>query len=145
MKFFAVAFPAALLMASVAAADPIEDREELMEGRADQMKILVPIAQARQPFDAATVMAALQTLNENAQAGLNIDALWPEGSEGGDTLPAVWTDRAGFQAAAEKFATDVSAAVEANPQDLESYQAAFRAVAANCSSCHENFRDPDED
>lgn len=145
MKLFAIAFPVAMLMATAAIADPIEEREELMEGRADQMQILVPIAQGRQPFDAAAVMAALEALQENAQRGQDIDALWPEGSEGGDSLPTVWSDREDFQAAADKFASDVNAAVEANPQDLESFQALFKTVAANCSGCHENFRDPDED
>ena len=69
-------------------------------------------------------------------------ALWPEGSNTGDTesSPKVWEDMAGFQAANDKFAADTAAAVAAAPQDLAAFQAVFGPVASNCGSCHEAYR-----
>ena len=35
---------------------------------------------------------------------------------------------------------DTAAAVAANPQDLASFQTAFKQVTANCGACHQTFR-----
>lgn len=143
MKILTIASAIAVGLAATSSfADPLEDRKNLMKERGAQMRILGPIAQGQQPFDADAVMAALEVLNTNAQASTDIEALWPAGSEGGDTksAPAIWQDREGFQAASDKYAADVAAAVEANPQDLEAFQAVFGPVAGNCGSCHEGYR-----
>ena len=142
MRLLAYAAAATSLMIAGAAADPIEDRKANMKERGALMRVLAPIAQGQQPFDAATVLDALEQMNTVAQAATDIDALWPQGSDSGDTkaAEAIWTDRAGFEAANGKFATDVAAALEAAPQDLASFQAVFGPVAANCGSCHEVYR-----
>lgn len=143
MKLLTIASAVAMtVLATASQADPIEDRKNLMKERGGQMRVLGPIAQGQQPFDAAAVMAALETLNTNAKAGTDIDALWPAGSEAGDTksAPSIWADRGGFKAAAEKYAADVAAAVAANPQDLQAFQAVFGPVAGNCGACHGAFR-----
>jgi cytochrome c556 len=142
MKFFAIAASTALLLGVTAAsADPVEDRQALMKERGAQMQVLVPIAQEKKPFDAAAVMDALQTLADNA-ARVDVEALWPEGSTGGDndTAPAAWENFDEFKAAHEKFKADAEAAVAANPQDLEAFKPVFGSVAQNCSSCHESYR-----
>jgi cytochrome c556 len=141
MRLLAFAASAAMLIVTAASADPIEDRKNIMKERAAQMRVLGPIAQGQQPFDAAAVMAALETLNANAMA-TDVDALWPAGTETGDTksAPKIWEDMAGFKAAMDKYKADVAAAVEANPQDLASFQAVFGPLAANCGSCHETYR-----
>ena len=56
------------LLATSAIADPIEDRKALMKERGGVMQVLVPIAQGKQPFDAAVVMEQLEKLNANAQS-----------------------------------------------------------------------------
>lgn len=141
MKFFAIAASALLLGATTASADPIEDRQALMKERGAQMKVLVPMAQEKQPFDAAAAFAALEKLAANA-ASTNVEALWPEGSTGGDndTAPAAWENFDEFKAAHDKFKADTEAAVAANPQDLESFKPVFGSVAQNCGSCHETYR-----
>ena len=141
MRLLAFAASAALLTVASANADPIEDRKNIMKERGAQMRVLGPIAQGQQPFDAAAVLQALETLNANA-AATDIDALWPAGTETGDTksAPKIWEDMAGFKAAHEKYAADVAAALAANPQDLAAFQAAFGPVAANCGSCHQAYR-----
>lgn len=141
MKFFAVAASALLLGMTVASADPVEDRQAIMKERGGAMQVLVPIAQEKNPFDAAAVMEALKTLEANA-AEVDVDALWPEGSTGGDSdsAPAIWENFDEFKAAHAKFKADVDAAVAANPQDLDSFKAVFGTVAQNCGACHERFR-----
>ncbi|HWK15018.1 MAG TPA: cytochrome c [Rhizobiaceae bacterium] len=132
---------AALLITSAASADPIADRKSLMKERGAQMRVLGPIAQGKAPFDAAAVLDALEKLNANAQA-TDIEALWPAGSETGDTKsgPAIWSDREGFAAAETKLEDDLAAAVAAKPADLAAFQAVFGPVAADCGACHEKYR-----
>lgn len=123
-----------------AIADPIDDRQTLMKERGQIMRTLGPIAQGRQPFEAATVMAALERLNANAQAH-DVATLYPAGSEGGDAAAAIWTDMNGFRAADERFKQGVAAALAAAPQDLDAFRASFGPAAQNCGACHENYRD----
>ncbi|MCG6113658.1 MAG: cytochrome c [Mesorhizobium sp.] len=130
------------LTMSGAGADIIDDRQANMKERGDVMRILGPIAQGQQPFDAEVVLAALERLNENA-LGENIMEYFPEGSEtGGDTraAPAIWEDTETFVRIESTYATNVQAAVDAGPEDLDGFRAAFGPVAAQCGACHERFR-----
>jgi cytochrome c556 len=130
------------LLAGNALADPIADRKAIMKERGGIVGgQLAPIAKAEKPYDAAAVMAALQALDANAK-NFDVDALFPAGSEMGDTKasPKIWEDMAGFKAAADKYAADVAAAVAANPQDAAAFQPLFGAIASNCGSCHQGYR-----
>lgn len=144
MRMLAIAASAAMIatsFASIAGADPIADRKQNMRDRAAQMRVLGPIAQGQQPFDATAVHAALDALNTAAQA-TDVAALWPAGSETGDTKssPKIWEDMAGFTAAMDKFKADAAAAAAAKPADLAAFQAVFGPVAGNCGSCHQAYR-----
>jgi|SRR5690606_34824173 len=142
MKLFVLAAAALSVTIAGAAADPLEQRKANMKERGQIMRILGPIAQGRADFDAATVNEALAKLETNAEGGADIDALWPEGSDTGDTkaAPAIWENFDAFKAESEKYAQAVAAAVAAAPQDLAAFQAAFDPVGASCGSCHENYR-----
>ncbi|HRP79898.1 MAG TPA: cytochrome c, partial [Aquamicrobium sp.] len=142
MKLFVLAAAALSVTIAGAAADPLEQRKANMKERGQIMRILGPIAQGRADFDAATVNEALAKLETNAEGGADIDALWPEGSDTGDTkaAPAIWENFDAFKAESEKYAQAVAAAVAAAPQDLAAFQAAFGPVGASCGSCHENYR-----
>lgn len=142
MKLFALAVAALSLTVAGASADPIEQRKANMKERGGIMRILGPIAQGKADFDAAAVNEALAALEANARAAADAEALWPQGSDTGDTKssPAVWADFDAFKAANAKYDEAVEAAVAAAPQDLAAFQAAFGPVGATCGSCHENFR-----
>jgi cytochrome c556 len=76
-----------------------------------------------------------------------IPAMFPEGTDipPSDALPALWSDRAGFNAAAEGFVvatTAVNQAVAAN--DKVAYRAALDQVGKACSACHDKYRKPEE-
>lgn len=142
MKKLLLALSAVALAASAAVADPIADRQALMKANGKAAGQLAAIAKGEKPFDAAAVLAALQTLNDDAQK-LDVATLFPAGSEtGGDTTasPKIWEDTAGFQAAVDKFRTAAAAAVAAPPADVDGVKAALGALGQNCSSCHETFR-----
>ena len=74
----------------------------------------------------------------------NVPAMFPTGTEqGGDTkaLPAIWSDRSGFEAAAAKLVSasdELAKAAEAN--DTEAFGNAFKAVGGACGNCHKNYR-----
>lgn len=130
------------LTMSAAGADIIKERQAIMKERGDIMRVLGPIAQGQQPFDADTVLAALEQMNENA-IGETIMEYFPEGTEtGGETraLPAIWEDPDSFAEIETTYAANVQAAVDAAPEDLDGFRAAFSPVAAQCGACHERFR-----
>ena len=139
MKYFAIAASILMLGTATASADPISDRQALMKERGGAMGVLVPIAQGKNPFDAAAVMAALESLEANAEKA-DVDVLWAPGTEGGKSSPKIWEDMDGFKAAHAKFDADVEAAIAANPQDLDAFQAVFGTVAGNCGACHQAYR-----
>lgn len=141
MRRIAFAFSAIAVFATAAMAGPIEDRQAFMKQNGRLLGALGPMAKGEQPFDAAQAIAMLQAFNEHSQT-LDVAAMFPEGSEEGDTRasPKIWEDMAGFQAAVDEFKADAAAAAAANPQDVEALQAQMAAVGANCGSCHEAYR-----
>jgi len=124
---------------------PQETRHELMEGVGDAAKPVGKMLKGEQEFDAAVAMESFQTWS--VAAG-NFGDLFPEGSETGydtEAKATIWTDRDGFNAQLETYATAVDAAIEANPQDLEALKAATGPVWKACKGCHEEYRVEDED
>lgn len=142
MKFLALAAASLVLVTGSAMADPVADRKANMKERGAVMRVLAPVAQGKEAFDAATVLDALEKMNASAQAAKDVEAYYPAGTETGDTkaAPAIWSDRAGFQKATDEFAAATQAAVDAAPQDLEAFRAVFGPVGAGCGTCHEAYR-----
>lgn len=141
MRKLILAISALALAGTAAFADPVADRKALMKANGKAAGQLSAIAKGEQPFDAAAVLAALTTINENAQK-IDVAALFPAGTDKGDTTasPKIWEDMAGFQAKVDKFKTDSAAATTAPPQDVEALKATLGAVGSNCGGCHETFR-----
>jgi cytochrome c556 len=132
-----------IIFAGGAFANPIEDRQALMNSFGRIVgRDLVPFARGDKPYDAAAVLASLQALDAQA-AKFDVEALFPVGSETGETkaAPQIWEDRAGFQAAADKFKGDIAAAVAAAPQDLETFGPLLDTIGGNCRACHGPYRD----
>lgn len=142
MRKLILAISALAIVTSAAFADPIADRQALMKANGKAMGALVPITKGEKPFDAAVVLEALKTLNDDAQ-NLDVAVLFPAGSDtGGDTTasPKIWEDMAGFQAKVDKFKADAAAALAAPPQDANALGAAVGMLGQNCGGCHEMFR-----
>jgi cytochrome c556 len=141
MKKLVLAVAALALAGTAAFADPVADRQALMKANGKAMGAIVPMTKGEKPFDAAVVLDALQTINNDAQK-LDVATLFPAGTDQGDTeaSPKIWEDMAGFQAKVDKFKADAAAAVAAPPQDVEALKATLGAVGSNCGGCHETFR-----
>jgi cytochrome c556 len=141
MKKLLLAISLFALTVSAATADPVADRQALMKANGKAVGQLAAIAKGEQPFDAAAVLAALTTLNDDAQK-LDVAALFPAGSDTGDTTasPKIWQDMAGFQAKVDKFKADTAAALATPPADVDGVKAALGVIGQNCGGCHELFR-----
>jgi cytochrome c556 len=72
-------------------------------------------------------------------------ARFPAGSGSGDTraLPAIWTDRAGFETANTNMVTQLRALqAAANSGDQAAFGATFQQTGATCGACHRPYRGP---
>jgi cytochrome c556 len=135
---FAVAAAAA---SAFAAEDPIFTRKSLMDANGAAAGAGAAMLKGEVPFNPAVAKSTLMTMHAVAYT---LGDYVPAGSDSGDTKasPKIWEDAEGWSAALARFQSDVDAALAANPQDLDSYKAAFGQVAANCKSCHESFKLP---
>ena len=83
-------------------------------------------------------VAAMQTVLDNYT---HMPALFPEGSEGGDALPAIWQNWEGFTAIIETGRAGAEAAVAAaEAGDTAGYNSGLQTVMATCNQCHQQFR-----
>ncbi|MFK7744786.1 MAG: cytochrome c [Roseobacter sp.] len=121
---------------------PTEKREAIMSDVGKSTKTIGDMLKGTTDFDAAAANAALVSMREGVEGFVD---LYPEGTEGETTnkylaAPAVWTDRAGFEAESAKFEAALDTAIAANVQDKEALAAVFGAVGQSCRSCHEGYR-----
>ena len=125
------------LRAAWADEDPIKDRRDLMKANGEATKTVVGMLKGA-PFDLAAVKTALQTYADTAAKA---PTLFPDTSKTGDTnaLPAIWDNKADFNARFAKFAADVDAASTAIV-DQASFKATMPGVLKNCGGCHEQYR-----
>jgi cytochrome c556 len=131
---------AAFATTAVLAASPIEERQAAMKAVGKATGELAKIAKKEVDFDAATVKANAQTIHDKLTAA---KVLFPEGSETGyktHALPAIWTDRATFEAALKR-AQEASLAMTQVTTEQE-FMPALNKLGGACKNCHEKFRKP---
>ena len=135
----AAAFAALGLTAVVAQSDPIATRKAVMKENGNQSRIAREMIEGKQPFNLDAAKKVLTTFAETNDKAKN---LWPDNSKtGGDTaaLPAVWENKADFDAKLAKFSNDAKAA-GAKVKDLDSFKAEMGEVGKNCGGCHQTYR-----
>ena len=144
MKFKLAVAVAALSVGFVGMAvgqdDPIPARQELMKMNGAAMKKVGAMVKGETPYNATEAADAMKIIADDMT---EFPSLFPTGSDQGDTKAgeAIWSDTAGFQAAAAKLMTDAKAAQEAAGGGLETFSPAFEQVAANCGGCHKIYRE----
>jgi cytochrome c556 len=131
----------ALAVTAVAAqSDPIAARKALMKSNGDQAKVGAAMAKGEAPFDLTKAQAIFATFADSATKA---PALFPETAKtGGETaaLPAIWENKADFEARLVKFGTDSKAAQSA-VKDFETFKATWGSLLKdNCGGCHEKYR-----
>ncbi len=112
-----------------------EYRHHTMEAVGGHMQAMVDILQQKVPHTAHLALHA----NAMADLASIADTLFPEGSEGGEALPAIWEDPEDF---AEKLAAFEEAA--AGLKDAvggAGFGPAFQELGQSCKSCHDNYRE----
>ena len=117
--------------------DPIAARKALMKANGQAAQLGNKMAKGEEPFTVEkgkSVFAAYQKVS-------TAHALFPEGSKTGDTaaLPAVWENKADFEAKLTKLANEAKTA-EGKVTDLDSFKAQFTEVQKNCGACHQTYR-----
>lgn len=137
---------AALAVASSVFADddPVHQRHELMESVGKAAKPVGQMLRGEAEYDSAALMKSLLVWQD---VGGKFGALFPPGSETGEgteAAPAIWEDRAGFEAALAKWQDAVDAAIEADPGTLEAAKPVVGPVFQACKGCHDNYRISDE-
>jgi len=145
MKVIAVLVVALIAISSTANTnagdDPILARQELMEGMKDNgLKPMVGMARGEVEFDAAAVVAGLEIMKDVAEKAGD---LFPEGSETGhdtEALPAIWTDRDGFNQKLADYGAAVDRAAAAPPQSVDELKVMLDDVLGTCKGCHDDYR-----
>jgi cytochrome c556 len=144
---FVVATLVAGLVASLPVAAQFQKPSDAVKYRQSALSVMGThfgrigaMVQNRVPFDAATLAANAEivaTLSKLPFAG------FLEGTgDGTKALPAIWSQRAKFDAAAEKMqaaVVDLNAAAKTG--DMAKIRPAFGAVGASCKGCHDDFRE----
>jgi cytochrome c556 len=126
------------ITAVVAQGDPIAARKALMKENGAQSRVAREMIEGKQPFDLAKAKHVLATFVGVHDKAMN---LWPDTSKAGDTasLPAVWENKADFDAKLVKFSTDAKAS-EAKVTDLDSFKAVMGDIGKECGGCHNTYR-----
>ncbi|MDR3465393.1 MAG: cytochrome c [Xanthobacteraceae bacterium] len=129
----------AATVAAVAADDPIAARRALMKETGKQAAAGAAMIKGEAPFDLDKAKAIFVTIQNTA---VKAPPLFPDTSkQGGETaaLPAIWDNKADFEARFTKLGADAKAA-EASVTDLASFKTAFGGVGKDCGGCHETYR-----
>src|SRR5204863_6270781 len=125
--------------ALAAQSDPIATRKSVMKEVGAQTKTGGGMAKGEVPYDQSKAQTIFATY---VDASAKMPNLFPENSKtGGDTaaLPAIWTNKADFDARFQKFGVEAKAA-QASVKDLDTFKASFSGLTKNCGGCHETYR-----
>lgn len=125
--------------------DPRHERHELMEDVRDAAKPVGQMLRGELEFDADVVMASLETWHA---ASLVFGDLFPEGTDTGmktRAAPAIWEDRAGFEATLVRWREAIESAQAAAPTTLEEGRPVLGPVFKTCKGCHDTYRIEEEE
>jgi len=135
----AIAGVTAVSTLSVASADAIADRQAKMKTVGKSMGVVGKMAKGANAFDAQAALAALIAMKEAAQ---DFETLFPDGSGEGNTeaAPAIFTDRAGFDAKNVAFRATLDKVSAGAPADLAALQMSVGELGQSCGGCHKAYR-----
>lgn len=125
---------------AIAAGNPAEERQSMMKNVGAATGAGAKMAKGEVEFNAVAAQLVLRTMNT---AALGFGHMFPDGSQTGaetEASPKIWEDRAGFEAAINKFIAATSNDVATSVTDLDSFRAAFGPATENCGACHKAWR-----
>ncbi len=135
---------AAVLVLSLGVSAVLADSPAI-QARKDILKTFGPASRApglmlrgEQPFDLATVQAALRVFAEGAP---KLPALFPADSQTGDTkaLPAIWAEKDKFNGIFATLEREAKAAMTSITNEA-TFRTEMPKVLGTCSACHNSYR-----
>ena len=120
--------------------DPVTLRMTAMKQVGAGMKALGEMAKGEAAFSAPLAAMSLRAM---LAAASGYGALFPEGTETGHgtvAAPAIWKDRAGFEAELAEFVGKLHARVDSPPAARADLGPLMREIGGSCRSCHEGYR-----
>jgi cytochrome c556 len=114
----------------------VEYRHHVMEAVGGHMQALADVLQQKVPHNAHLALHA----NALADLASIADTLFPEGSEGGDALPEIWTNKDDFADKLNKF-KETAEGMKVAVANNEGIGPAAQALGQACKSCHDNYRE----
>lgn len=141
-KVGALALLGLMVCAAAASADTdaIVKRKKILKSIGDATRPVASILKGNAPFDLVVVEATLAKYSEGAKA---LPMLFPPDSKVGEdteAMPAIWDEKAKFEALFAKLDTD-SAAASVAITDEATFRAAMPKVLGTCKACHDSFRE----
>jgi cytochrome c556 len=143
MRFWILVGAAIAALGTAGAAlaqDVIQQRRDGLRAMGRHMEAIKAVSDAR--GDPRPLVARV---DEMIAFYRGLPALFPEGSGSGDTraLPAIWSDRAGFERANANMLTQLEALrAAAAAGDPAALTAAFGQTGQTCGACHRPYRAP---
>jgi cytochrome c556 len=117
-------------------------------GTANAQGSLEALVKARQAgmILSGTVVGGMKAAIDAGQAAHTLPELFPEGTDPASletgALPAVWTDRAGFNAKAAEYAAAADRLAELSQgEDAAAFSAQWAVVRGSCQSCHSAYKE----
>jgi len=126
---------ALIALPAAASEGDLDYRQHVMAAVGGHMQSMADILQQKVPH-----MAHLG-LHANAMADLAgiANTLFPEGSEGGDALPAIWTNKEDFAKRMTAF-EEAAVAMKAAVASGEGVGPAMQGLGQSCKGCHDDYR-----
>ncbi|UWQ16647.1 cytochrome c [Jannaschia sp. M317] len=121
----------------------IAARHGMMNLYSLNMGVVGGMARGNVDYDADAAQTAADNLA--ALGMIDHETMWPAGTstddvEGTRALPAIWTDRAGFQAEIDGFAEATQQLQAVAGDGLDALRGGVGAVGRTCGSCHDDYR-----
>lgn len=123
--------------------DAVKYRKAAFSVMGTHFSRLGAMSQGRVPFDGAAAAANAEVVNQMAKLPFAGFMDGTSGSEKGTPNGKVWSERAKFDAAAQKMQEETAKlAAAAKMNNLDALKTAFGSTAGTCKSCHDDFRNP---
>lgn len=121
--------------------DAVKYRRSAMYVMSNHVGRIGAMVQGRVPYDAATALANAEVVATMSKLPFVGFVEGTASTEKGHAKSNIWSERAKFDAAAQKMQEEVVKLVAAaRTNSLDNLKAALGPVGQACKACHDNFR-----
>jgi cytochrome c556 len=147
-RVFSGAVAAVIAMSLLGGVVVAQAQTDVIKARQENRKTLNDLGRDmfKQKDGSGDLAHLAELANKAAELDKAFGGMFPPGSDKGDTLaaPAIWTDRAGFDAANQaSIDAMVKLAALAKAGDRDALPDQFKAVGRSCGGCHREYTTSD--